>query len=206
MAQMVAAGQAPAVFTPEAFVEDEQDAMFTLQLMMLSVRWRHETNPELSPLKGAKVLVDGWSQFRIDYVNDLSALKPLAPHIINRINFDGAARDCWRLLKGQLRAWLKREFDFEDERDVRKVTPRQVIKWFEKNYREESKPPPLSKSEFEIEHTGYQAGMIDGFRSSGTKRVGTIRQIIEDVADEGVKRRTHQLVDQIEDEEKRGGA
>ena len=196
-------GRAPAVITPEQFIESESDDMFELMMMLVSVRWRHETNQELNPLKAATVLNEGWPQFRIDFAKDLKALREIKPALIGRIDFDRAAKRCWEMLKSMLRAWLHKEFEFPSREAFLSVTPRQIINLFERYYTEPEKEKPLSESEFEIEHTGYLAGMVDGFESSGMKRVGTIREIIEDVADEGQKRRTHQLVDELEDEEKR---
>lgn len=175
-------------------------ACYSLMLMLLGVRWEDPRDPGLDPHHGAKVLADGWPQFRIDFVKDMNEIRSVAPDLIGKINFDRSARHCWRLLRARLTNWWLRAGG-TIPKHRRYVEPRVVIEAFEKYYVPPRKKPPLSESVIEMEITGKNAGLVDGFRSSGMKREGTIRQIIEDIANDGQRRRTHELVDELEAEE-----
>ena len=165
--------------------------------MLLWVRWRDPKDPRKNAYRGACLILDGWEQFRIDFVNDMNAIRGAAPALVGTINFDRSARLCWDLLKEKLRVWSIREFG-------RVKKPRQIVKYFEKHFVEKEKPPPIEKSEFEMTQTGYQAGMIDDFRSSGMTRKGTLHEIASDIADDGKRERTHRLIDDAIEDEKRG--
>ena len=136
----------------------------------------------------------------------MRAIQPMAPSIVGRVDWNATARLCWDRMHKLLRAWARYEFGFSVEEARQHVTPRWVIKWYEKNFKPREAPPPINESEFEIEHTGMEAGQIDGFRSSGFVRKGTIREIIEDIDDDSMREATHRLVDEVTEEEKQRDA
>ena len=193
---------APAVIIPEmsmdAWARTAQAKLFALHAL-LEERWTHPDNEELSPLRGALILSEGWSEFRRDIIRELDALNRMHPDLIGREDWSDVARSVWRRLRKRLFAWSVKQLG-------RPQTPRQVIALFEKFYHRKS-PLAMATTKFTVEDTDAISG-IDGtqrgWQSSGLRREGTIAELAADAAPSVAKDELLNQIDESLEDEKAG--
>ena len=164
----------------------------------VNARWDGDCSmdPELAPLRGALVLSAGWKEFRRDLIRDLDAFGRMHPDVIGREDWSRVVRAVWGRLHTRLRAWSLSRFGLP-------LSPRQVIKVYER-FHKQRKRLTLANTAFDITDTDEVDGTRKGWQSSGTKRTGTLPELMRDLPEGPGKDRVVREVDAAIAEQERG--
>lgn len=176
---------------------------------LVACRWRHPSGEEsLNPLHAAFQIAQGEAEFRRKVRRDWGVASLANPSICGRSDGSRIAVMAWFSIRALLSEWCASVGLLNTGRAVMEGDARGVISFFENHYVPPAPRPRLADEVVTVTESGMGpggrgAGMVDCWKSSGLKREGTLRELVEDLADPEQRAREHRLLDVYEEKERR---